>query len=189
MLKRIFRWLKFNSRYLGQPAWDSGITPPEVMDFIQRTPPGRALDLGAGTGTNMVTLAKAGWDVTGVEFALIAVMSARRKIRKEKVTARVFFQDITEIEYIDPPLDLILDIGCFHSLDSFGRERYRENILRLLKPGGTFLLYSFLRTHNGEVTGITQQEIDLFSEVLNKKSAVYGTERGIRQSVWLEFQR
>ncbi len=39
-----FRWLYRR----GKTPWDTQITPPEVMEFIERTPPGRALDLAAG---------------------------------------------------------------------------------------------------------------------------------------------
>lgn len=39
------------------------------MEFIAGTPPGKALGFGCGTGTNAITLARHGWQVTGVDFA------------------------------------------------------------------------------------------------------------------------
>jgi SAM-dependent methyltransferase len=44
------------------------VPPSEVMDSIARTPPGTALDLGCGTGTNAIAVARHGWRVTGVDF-------------------------------------------------------------------------------------------------------------------------
>ena len=41
--------------------------------------PGRALDLGCGTGTNALWLTQHGWRVVGVDFASLAIESARRK--------------------------------------------------------------------------------------------------------------
>ena len=39
------RW-KFQWRYWRRETpWDTQVTPPEVMEFIARTPPGSALDL------------------------------------------------------------------------------------------------------------------------------------------------
>ena len=59
------RW-EFKWRYWRrQTPWDTQVTPPEVMEFIARTPPGKALDLGCGTGTNAITLARHGWQVDG----------------------------------------------------------------------------------------------------------------------------
>ena len=76
------RW-KFEWRYWrGNTPWDTNITPPEVMEFIAASPPGKALDLGCGTGTNAITLARHGWQATGVDFAPKAIRAARRKAKQ-----------------------------------------------------------------------------------------------------------
>ena len=70
------RW-KFEWRYWrGTTPWDTNITPPEVKEFIAAAPPGKALDLGCGTGTNAITLAQHGWQATGVDFAPKAIRTA-----------------------------------------------------------------------------------------------------------------
>ena len=44
----------FSERYAaGDIPWDSGITPPEIHEVLKELPPGKALDLGCGTGTVM----------------------------------------------------------------------------------------------------------------------------------------
>src|SRR5512139_2762941 len=93
------RWL-FNLWYFQRPPWDSGISPPELMEFIRSSQPGRALDLGCGTGTNIISLAKNGWQVTGVDFASHAISIARRKAQSEGVTADLRVSDVTSLEGI-----------------------------------------------------------------------------------------
>ena len=64
--------LRHQLMYLvGFKPWDSGVSPPELVAAVegpQALPPGRALDLGCGTGTNAIYMARHGWDVTGADL-------------------------------------------------------------------------------------------------------------------------
>ena len=182
----IKRWARFNLHYLRNPRWDTGITPPEVHEFLGTHEPGRALDLGCGTGTNLLTLAQAGWRVTGVEFALIAWRRARRKLRGQAGLEGIFLGSVAEIDYLQPPFDLILDIGCFHSLPADEKAKYRQQVERLLAPGGTYLLYGFMKTPE-RPRGLTDENLAGFNKFLELKSRQDGTDHGQRPSVWLEY--
>ena len=117
-------WLKhlyFNLLYFRTPPWDTQVSPPKLMEFIESHPPGRVLDLGCGTGTNVITLAQHGWQVVGVDYVKRAVRTAERKANQAGVTAEFFVNDVTKLEGVRGVFDLVLDIGCFHSLD--GGER------------------------------------------------------------------
>ena len=78
-VRNLFRRFLFHYWYFRQPPWDTGISPPELLEFIQNHRAGRAIDIGCGTGTNVITLAQAGWDVTGVDFAPRAIKLAQQK--------------------------------------------------------------------------------------------------------------
>jgi cyclopropane fatty-acyl-phospholipid synthase-like methyltransferase len=142
MLQRLF----FNLWYYFHPPWDTGITPPEVVEAVEgpkARPGGRALDLGCGTGTNSLYLARHGWQVVGVDLAATAIRRARRKARDAGLSPDFYAADVTRIDFLDPPFDLALDIGCFHALDAQGWLRYRDQLRRLLIPGARFMLYAF----------------------------------------------
>ena len=142
MLQRLI----FNLWYYFNPPWDTGITPPEVIEAVEgpnALMPGRALDLGCGTGTNSLYLARHGWQVVGVDLATRAIRRARRKAKKSGLSVEFHTADVTRLDFLQPPFDLALDIGCFHALDTQGWARYRDQLGRLLRPGARFMLYAF----------------------------------------------
>src|SRR5271157_1705061 len=111
------RRINFNFWYFSRPPWDSGISPPELFDFISKHPAGRAIDLGCGTGTNIITLAQYGWQVVGIDFAPRAIQIAKRKIKNSNIQAGLRVSDATQLNGIDGPFDLALDMGCFHGIE------------------------------------------------------------------------
>lgn len=131
----------------GATGWDTGITPPELMALLEgpdALEPGRALDLGCGTGTNAITLAQHGWFVTGVDFSSLAISSARRKA--DWVSGVTFVEgDVTRLRElgVDGPFDLVLDIGCFHSVAPNRRGAYVREVTRVTRPGSLVLLFAF----------------------------------------------
>lgn len=185
----MLRRLTFNLWYFRNPPWDSGVSPPELLEFIRTHPAGRAIDLGCGTGTNVITLARAGWQVTGVDFAPKAVAVARRKIRKENVRADLHVGDVTKLKHIPNTFDLALDIGCFHSLTQKGKQDYVDQLDRILAPNGFWLLYSFLSPDSLQSSlGLAEAEINTISSRLNLISRQDGFEKQKKPSAWFLFQ-
>jgi len=186
----MFRRLMFNLWYLRKPPWDSGISPPELLEFINSHPAGKAIDLGCGTGTNVITLARAGWQVTGVDFAPKAIRIAKQKLKKENIQADLQVGDVTKLKVISDQYNLALDVGCFHSLTQQGRQDYLTQLDRILAPNGFWLLYSFLSPGTPRSTpGLGEAEIDSISSQLNLLSRQNGFERGKRPSAWFLYQK
>ena len=140
----------FNLAYLvGFKPWDSGIPPPELVEVVegsQALEPGRALDLGCGTGTNSIYLAEHGWDATGVDIVGRAIQTARQKADGKAIKPRFVKGDVTKLAELDlgGSFELLLDLGCFHSLPDERRDAYASGAASEAAPGATFLLFGFV---------------------------------------------
>ena len=190
-MQNLFRRLSFHYGYYGQPPWDTGVSPPELLEFIDAHPPGRAIDIGCGTGTNVLTLSRAGWQVTGVDFAPRAISLAKRKLKEAGIRGDVQVNDATTLKGIQGPYELAFDLGCFHSIPQNGKTSYLEQLDRIMIPGGCWLMYGFLKVDPAQShTGLTAVDIDRISArfVLCSRRDGYDATRG-RSSAWFLFQK
>jgi ubiquinone/menaquinone biosynthesis C-methylase UbiE len=185
----LLRRLAFHLWYFFNPPWDTGISPPELLEFIQGHPPRRAIDLGCGTGTNVITLARAGWQVTGIDFAGRAIRLAKRKSRELGLQVDLRVGDVTALKNLPGPFDLALDIGCFHSVDD--RASYLDQLTRLLTPGGEWLMYGFFNPDPHLAgPGLAQPDLDLIAtRGLTQIWRRDGSDRNDRPSAWFLFRR
>ena len=113
----------------------------------ERLPPGRAIDLGCGSGANAVYLAQHGFDVVGVDFSGVALDKARAHAGAAGAGSRVRFVKgdltATAIPGVDGPFDLLVDYGTLDDLSGERRKQMAATIIRLARPGATFLLWCF----------------------------------------------
>ncbi len=185
-MKRFF----FNLRYFRKNTpWDSGISPPELLDFIETHPPGRAIDLGCGTGTNVITLAQHGWQVSGVDFASRAIKIAQKKVKRTKVKAELYVGDVTKLRDIHGKFDLVLDMGCFHNLED-KKVDYLNRLDEILAPKGFWLLYAHLLSeeHRDTRHGLSNSEIEMVATRFNLISRKNSFTKMGRNAVWALFQ-
>jgi len=141
------RYARFSERYArGDTPWDSGITPPEISELLDTLPAGSALDLGCGSGTVIRDLLRRGWRADGIDFVQQAIDIAASKLSPFPADAyRLFCHDVTcmgELRSLRNDYDLIIDIGCGHSINTITIEAYASAIAKRLAPGGIFMLYA-----------------------------------------------
>ncbi len=183
-----FRNLKFNLSYFGKAPWDTGISPPELYDFIASHPTGRARDIGCGTGTNVITLANAGWQAAGFDFASRAIQIAKRKLKQAGIRADVFTDDATQMKKVHGQFNLALDMGCFHGIEN--KANYLAQLTRILAPSGFWLMYGFFKPDTAlSGPGLVDSDIDMIlARGLTLVSRVDGFDKRERSSAWFLYQ-
>lgn len=150
---------------LGLTPWDNGAIPPELSDLVEgpdALAPGRALDLGCGTGTHAVYLTQHGWQVTGVDAAPQALGEAERRAAAAGVAPTWITGDITHLSDIGvgSAYDLVLDVACFHGLPPGQRSGTARQITQVARTGGTLLLAAFAPAKRGPLpSGMDKDEV------------------------------
>ncbi len=130
-------------RYFRAP-WDIGARE-ELVSLVEggRIKPGRAIDLGCGTGANAIYLAQHGFDVTGVDYAQAAIEKARAHARDAGVRVNFLVDDLTNLRQTSGTFDFLLDYGVLDELRPPQRELYIRSMLPLTHSGSHYLLWGF----------------------------------------------
>jgi 2-polyprenyl-3-methyl-5-hydroxy-6-metoxy-1,4-benzoquinol methylase len=190
MIRELFNSLFYRFWYLSRPPWDSGISPPELMTFLENHPAGRALDLGCGTATNVITMVQNGWEATGIDFVPKAIRAGKMKASKAGVQVILIRGDVSERKNLQGPYDLVLDMGCYHSLTQEQRQRYRNNLSEVMAPGATYMLYAFTdREGRRSDSVVNEKDIEGFKEFLTLEKREDGNDRGQVSSSWFWFRK
>jgi len=157
----------FRAMYrFGLTPWDSGVSPPELKELVEgpnKRTPGKALDLGCGTGTNAIYMAQHGWDVTAIDFVPRAIETARAKAQAAKIGPRLIQGDVTKLDELNvgDGYSLLFDLGCFHAIPQDHPDPYVAGATRAATQGADFLLWGFYRKPNWETNAmVSKQEIE-----------------------------
>jgi SAM-dependent methyltransferase len=119
--------------------WDTGTPDPQLVEMVESgaIAPGRALDIGCGTGTNAIFLAQHGFDVLGVDISEVAVERARAKAQGR---CRFEMVDFLAGAPADGPFQFVFDRGCFHVFDEdSARVRFATHVAAALAEDGVWL--------------------------------------------------
>lgn len=182
---------------LGRSPWDTGITPPELVEVIEggQVARGYALDIGCGTGTNAIYLAQHGFTTVGIDVAHTAIWRARCKAKGAGVRVKFYTGDVLKLgtpkrPILSPPVGFALDIGCLHSLGSLHLQPYATMLRRVLQTGGYYLLYAWgQREWSGRTVGVAPEEV---MAILKNDFQVIWTRKGEEHglpSYWYFFKR
>lgn len=106
----------------------------------------RAIEMGCGKGRNSIWLAQQGLDVSAFDFSEVAIDEAQTRAASQGVTERAHFlaHDATQPwPFKSNSFDVAIDIFASTDIESFaGRSFARDELIRVLKPGGYLFIYT-----------------------------------------------
>lgn len=141
-------WADFYDRlYESSFGGAYGVMTEMHLDLLRTDPPGRVLDVGAGTGRLAVPLAQAGHRVTAVEPSPRMLGVLVRKAAEAGVAGRIRalqrgIQAITEDDVAGGDHDAAVCVfsAAHHLVEDTDLARGLAQVWRCLRPGGSLLL-------------------------------------------------
>ena len=140
-----------------------------------------ALDLGCGNGRHIIYLSSVyGMHGIGYDVSEEAIAQAREASEDLPIDyeARSIGGDFSEIK--DRSVAIVLDLMTSHFLKDAERDHLRDEILRVLKPGGWLIFKSFLADEDLNVKKL------LRDHPADEAGAYIHPEFGVYEHVWTE---
>lgn len=148
MSDRYERWKAvYRSGEKGQYPWELGKPRDFLVKLMEQgmITGSRALDICCGLGTNGLFLAESGFDVAGIDISdqAVAIANQRAQEQDAKGSAHFLVENFMRMRFQAESFDFVLDVGCFHHVAQEDRRAFIENVYRVLKQGGRYLLMCF----------------------------------------------
>ena len=141
-------WQLEHTRLNSIPSMASTEPSSGVISFVEFLrekgidSPKKVIDVGCGQGRSAVYLAKEGFQVTGIDYIKEALEQTKKLADQNEVSINLVEDEIDKTwPFEDNYFDIAVD--SFSSIDietKEGREVYRNEMLRTLKPGGYALV-------------------------------------------------
>lgn len=113
---------------------------PFVVDWLDRIPTGRALDVATGTGRNALMLAEAGYAVDAVDISAVAVDRGRAEAERRGLDIAWHVADLQTDPLPGDAYDLIV-VARYRDPELWAR------LVAALAPDGWLLIEHHLETH------------------------------------------
>jgi len=140
----------YNLMYRWGAPWDKVGVRKDLLDLLARGAVDpvsypRAVDLGCGTGANVVHLASLGFEAWGVDFSEVAIGKAKERAARANTKARFVVGDLTseDIPEISGQFDFLIDFGTLDDLRGDARRAMARKATRLARSGAKFLEMCF----------------------------------------------
>lgn len=128
-------------RYLNPPA-DTPYALEYAYCLLGNVQGKTVLDLGCGSGENLIPLRKRGANVIGVDISPELIELARQRLSNYGLDATLEVRSAYETALRDQSIDVVFCVALLHHLDL---PLVCAEIRRILRPGGLFLLQEPIR--------------------------------------------
>ena len=164
----------FEQMYQGQAPWDTGRPQPDIVKLAEAGKiRGSVLDVGCGTGENLLYLAARGHEAWGLDFVPVAIERAKAKAAQRGIDAHFIVGNALALEKLGRQFDTVIDCGLFHTFSDEERPVFVTGLAEVLGPGGLLHILCFSDEEPGTEgpRRIRQQEIrDAFHDGWNVQS-------------------
>jgi glutathione S-transferase len=174
------------------PPWEIGGPQPDLVAvFDELAISGSALDLGCGTGENVLELSRRGLDAWGLDSTPAAIAAAEKKRDERGLRATFVTGDALDLSALGRTFDTVLDCGLFHILEDDERRRYVRELERVLRPGGRHVMLGFATNPSGRgPRGYSAEELRTyfaggFREELVRPTSFQATNAPGGQPAWV----
>jgi SAM-dependent methyltransferase len=158
----------FEQMYQGQAPWDTGRPQPAVIKLAESGQiRGSVLDVGCGTGENLLYLAARGHEAWGLDFVPVVIERAKAKAAERRIGAHFLVANALELNKLGRQFDTVIDCGLFHTFADAERPVFVKGLAEVLRPGGLLHILCFSDEQPGTEgpRRVSQREIrDAFHE-------------------------
>lgn len=177
------RWNKEHEKPLALTQMDSkklssGVQP--FLEFLLKQHCNNlvGIEMGCGKGRNVIGLARQNMikKMYGFDFSEVAIKEAEKRSREENIASKVQFNVMDAVqpwEYADNFFDVGIDCFASTDIENFdGRQFAVNEMQRVLKPGGYFLVYVMSTDdefHKEMIEKSPAEEKHAFYNIVNQK--------------------
>lgn len=134
--------MDWNEHYAkGFTPWDSGEPSRELVRILDERGIAscRTLELGCGSGTNAIYLARRGFEVTAIDLSTLAIDAARKKVAAAGVKVRLLVGDVFDPPDLGQPFQFLFDRGLYHSVRGINLPAFLQTLDRVTAKGALYL--------------------------------------------------
>lgn len=136
------------NREKGLPGWTTEQEITETRNHLKRflhfskvPKTGKVIEFGCGSGDTAIFLSQAGYETFGIDISETAIEWAREKANNAKAECHFTCANVIDLkDFSDETFSIAFDGLCLHCLIGNDRQKFLNNVYRVLKPDSFFMV-------------------------------------------------